>query len=204
MTTPSGPQTPNDDDGSCLTAITCQNCSEVLTAARSEHEAKADDGDCTTAVTCKHCTTVLTEAKSAHESGGDDGDCTTDIICKHCEQVAVAGNASHTPNADDGNCLTAITCSVCGKTTTEAKEHDFTGEWQKVAEGHYHICQNDGCTVEDTKVGHTGGEATCMHGKLCDICGFEYDATKATTNHASENYTYTDNGDGTHSFTCTV
>lgn len=41
-----------------------------------------------------------------------------------------------------------------------------------------------------------------MHGKLCEICGVEYDATKAPTNHASENYTYTDNGDGTHTMTC--
>ena len=48
---------------------------------------------------------------------------------------------------------------------------------------------------------HTGGEATCMHGKLCEFCGFEYDATKAPENHASENYPYTDNGDGTHTKT---
>ena len=48
---------------------------------------------------------------------------------------------------------------------------------------------------------HTGGEATCMHGKLCEFCGFEYDATKAPENHASENYPYTDNGDGTHNKT---
>ncbi|MBO5054433.1 MAG: hypothetical protein J6C44_09440, partial [Muribaculaceae bacterium] len=48
---------------------------------------------------------------------------------------------------------------------------------------------------------HTGGEATCMHGKLCEFCGFEYDATKAPENHASEIYPYTDNGDGTHTKT---
>ena len=48
---------------------------------------------------------------------------------------------------------------------------------------------------------HTGGEATCMHGKLCEFCGFEYDATKAPENHASKNYPYTDNGDGTHTKT---
>ncbi|MBE6926096.1 MAG: fimbrillin family protein, partial [Ruminococcaceae bacterium] len=74
----------------------------------------------------------------------------------------------HKPAEDDGDCTTAITCSVCGTITTPARDS------------------------------HTGGEATCTHGKLCDICGFEYDTTKAPDNHASENYTYTDNGDGTH------
>jgi len=47
---------------------------------------------------------------------------------------------------------------------------------------------------------HTGGKATCTHGKLCDICGVEY-GEKDTTNHASDTYTYIDNGDGTHTKT---
>ena len=45
---------------------------------------------------------------------------------------------------------------------------------------------------------HVGGTATCTHGKLCDVCGTEYDITLDTNNHASDVYTYTDNGDGTH------
>ena len=184
----------------CESARSCSVCG-ATDGEKLGHTPNADDGDCTTAVTCKHCTTVLTEAKSAHEASEDDGNCTTDIICKHCEQVTVAGNANHTPNADDNNCETPVVCSVCGKTTTEAREHDFTGEWQKVAQGHYHICKNDGCTVEDTKVGHTGGEATCLVGKLCGDCGYEYDTNTNSDNHASDVYNYKDNGDGTHTKT---
>ena len=107
---------------------------------------------------------VVTAARTAHEASEDDDDCTTDIICKHCEQIAVAGNASHTPGADDNNCKTPIVCSVCGKTTTEAKEHDFTGEWQKTEDEHWHICANNGCTVEDSRKAHIfdeNGECTC-------------------------------------------
>ena len=46
---------------------------------------------------------------------------------------------------------------------------------------------------------HTGGTATCTHGKLCEICRTEYDVTKNFENHASENNIYVDNADGTHS-----
>ena len=56
---------------------------------------------------------------------------------------------------------------------TEADEHDFSGEWQKADDGHYHICQNDGCTVEDTKVAHSG--STTCSGVYCDICNHKYD-----------------------------
>ena len=59
----------------------------------------------------------------------------------------------HTPNADDGDCTTAVTCSVCGVVTAEAKNE------------------------------HTGGTATCVSGKLCDVCGYEYSA-EAPENHA--------------------
>ena len=46
---------------------------------------------------------------------------------------------------------------------------------------------------------HTGGAATCTQGKLCDVCGVEYETEKDPENHASENNIYVDNADGTHS-----
>lgn len=49
---------------------------------------------------------------------------------------------------------------------------------------------------------HTGGEATCLHGKLCEICGTEYDTTLDSDNHVGGVYTYEDNDDGTHKKIC--
>ncbi|MBQ8818808.1 MAG: leucine-rich repeat domain-containing protein [Clostridia bacterium] len=51
--------------------------------------------------------------------------------------------------------------------------------------------------VKTDVVEYIGGEATCISGKICDICKTVYSEVDST-NHASENYTYTDNGDGTH------
>ena len=117
-----------------------------------------------------------------------------DTTCNICNEERAI---THTPNADDNDCTTAITCNICGTTTTEAQEHDFTGEWQKTEDGHYHICANDGCTVEDTKVEHNGGKATCTYGKLCEDCGYEYEG-KNPDNHVSDVYTYEINDNETH------
>ena len=121
------------------------------------------------------CTTAVTcsgcahimTAAKAHTPNEDDGDCTTDITCKDCGKVTTAGYKEHTPNADDGDCTTAIICQSCDIVTTEARSE------------------------------HTGGSATCTHGKLCEVCGYEYSA-KVSDNHESDVYAYTDNGDGTH------
>ena len=52
--------------------------------------------------------------------------------------------------------------------------HDFTGEWQKDKDGHWHICKNDGCNVTDTKSAHiSGGAATETEAETCTVCGYE-------------------------------
>ncbi len=44
-----------------------------------------------------------------------------------------------------------FTAFFCKAETAAAKEHDFSGEWQKDGEGHYRTCLNEGCTVSDEK-----------------------------------------------------
>ena len=44
---------------------------------------------------------------------------------------------------------------------------------------------------------HSGGTATCSSGKICETCGGEYGELNPD-NHASTEFTYTDNLDGTH------
>ena len=73
----------------------------------------------------------------------------------------------HIPEEDDGDCTTAVTCTVCGANVIEARE------------------------------AHSGGVATCLKGKVCEICELEY-APKDLTNHQDGSNSYTDNGDGTY------
>ena len=154
-------------EASCTVARSCKNCG-LSEEGFAAHIPMEDDGDCTTAITCKNCLEVLTEARNEHQDGEDDGDCTT-----------------------------PIKCVFCGKDTIDAFSHIFMGEWQKNEDGHYLVCQNDGCNARDKEGAHQGGDATCTKGKICTTCGEEYTDTDLT-NHTSNSFIYTDNKDGTH------
>lgn len=53
----------------------------------------------------------------------------------------------------------------------EPWEHDFTGEWQLDADGHWHICLNDGCNATDAKADHTyeNGKCACGDEKVIKV-----------------------------------
>ncbi len=69
---------------------------------------------------------------------------------------------------DDDDCMTAVLCQ-CGHELTAAQEaHDFSGQWQKDKNGHWHVCQNAGCEAEGTAAPHENGTD-----KVCDICGYD-------------------------------
>ena len=97
----------------------------------------------------------------------------------------------------DNDCDT--TCDVCGAERTIV--HDFTGEWQKDASGHWHVCETEGCTVTDTKAGHTSsGSATEDTPETCTVCGFIITPATGHINHTSSGeYGYDANG---HWFKC--
>lgn len=142
-------------------------------------------------------------------------------------------NGNHVANDDDDDCTTAVLCKYCDHVMTEAKgAHDFTGAYQKTESGHYHICQNEGCTVQDEHVEHSfGGYADNddgTHTAICEQCGYRNE--NSTTAHsltyttifesycssehntACENcdysiteeheFVYEDSGDGTHTPIC--
>ena len=135
----------------------------------------------------------------------------------------------HEANEDDGDCTTAVLCKHCNAVTTEAKTHDFTGECQSTEDGHYHICQNDGCIAESEVEAHTltyTNNDNGTHTESCEHCGYsatiahslkyvpvygEYDIS--STHTASCQYCdysvtaehtdgYVDYGDGTHGKAC--
>ena len=77
-------------------------------------------------------------------------------ICTHTEcQITDTKSPHQYSNACDSTC-------DCGYTRTTT--HNFTGVYQKDASGHWHICQNNGCNVTDTKLPHQYSyncDATC-------------------------------------------
>ncbi len=71
-------------------------------------------------------------------------------VCKTENCGATDEKQSH---VFDNTCDTDCACGY-----VRSVPHDFTGEWQKDASGHWHICLTDGCGVTDTKADHTFGE----------------------------------------------
>ncbi len=94
--------------------------------------------------------------------------------------------ADHTPiidSAEDATCTeTGKTegshCDVCNsvifeQTTIPALNHNFTGEYEKDADGHWHICIRDNCEETDTKADHTYNTTNCAEVATCTACGYE-------------------------------
>ena len=115
--------------------------------------------------------------------------------------VTVTVNNGHTAGDDDGDCSTPVYCIYHPDTVmVAAKSHNFSGEWNKDATNHWHICQNEGCTVTDTPIPHSGtDDGDCTTAVICE-CG--YTITAANVEHTyGEWQSY---GDGTHIRYCTV
>ena len=153
----------------------------------------------------------VTDTKQNHVSAGAATE-TDPEICSLCGwQIAPAlGHTTHTPEAEwqknethhwhectscdgqelnkaaheyDNNCDTD--CNVCGAPRTVA--HDFTGEWQKDASGHWHVCATNGCSVTDTKQNHeSAGAATETNPEVCSVCGWVINPALGHTTHTPE------------------
>ena len=115
--------------------------------------------------------------------------------------VTVTVNNGHTAGNDDGNCSTPVYCIYHPNTVVvKAKSHDFSGEWNKDKDGHWHICQNDGCTVPETKASHSGtDDGDCTTAVICE-CGYIITAAKSQHSYGA----WQSNGDDTHIRYCTV
>ena len=65
---------------------------------------------------------------------------------------------------------------------------------------HTPVCSVCNWTGEATE--HTGGTATCQNPAVCEACGVSYGDKDANIHTPTEGTIFTDNGDGTHSYTC--
>ena len=114
--------------------------------------------------------------------------------------MTVTVNDGHTLLADDDDCTTPVYCKFCNAEVVAAKSHNFTGNWLNDETDHWHICQNENCTVTDTKVAHSrDDDGNCLTAVVCE-CGYVITAGKPAHTFGE----WKSNGDGTHTRKCTV
>ena len=116
-------------------------------------------------------------------------------------EITVTINDGHTAGNDDGDCSTPVYCIYHPDTVVvAAKSHDFSGEWHNDGTGHWHVCQNDGCTVSEPKASHFGtDDGDCTTAVICE-CGYTITAANAEHSYGE----WQSKGDGTHTRYCTV
>ena len=123
---------------------------------------------CTAVIKCKYCDNVIDEAEGIISSKvTKEANCTEkgeitytaafpkdSVYVKQTEKVTVAA-LGHVEPEDDGDCTTAVICERCKAVIKDAKEHNWSDSWTKDASGHWHACQNDGCTKKKDEAAHT-------------------------------------------------
>ena len=174
-------------------AENASTCTAVIQCNRCNSEVAREVGQATSAIT-KEPTCTETGTRTYTAAFKDERFAT--------QKKDIDVNAlGHTPNEDDGDCTTAVTCVRCDYVFTAAKEHDWSTEWEKDASGHWHTCQNVGCTQVDKK-DHTPDRAAATEedDQVCEDCGYVI-AAKLGHLHAlhleavpAKNATCTENG----------
>ena len=90
--------------------------------------------------------------------------------CADCG--AIIEEAAHSGGA--ATCTEAKKCEVCGQTYGELNPSNHTdlSDWASDEADHWKTC-ND-CNTDIEKTSHTGGTATCIAKKKCEICSQSY------------------------------
>lgn len=152
----------------------CEYCEHTTHHAQHVLNTDAVDKNCNTPIMCNDCGYIMIAAKEhvfgdswAYDEDGHWHVCTND----DCEQTS-----KEIPHAasDDGNCTTALVCSDCGHTLIDAQaEHVWSSVWKSDATGHYHECENDGCTqrqYEDHV--EAADDNLCTTPIVCEVCNW--------------------------------
>ena len=115
--------------------------------------------------------------------------------------VAVTVNDGHTASEDDGDCTTPVKCIYHNDVIViPAKQHDFSGEWHKDENEHWHSCQNSGCTISEAKTAHSGNDDNDCTTPVACKCG--YVLTAARSEHTWGEWV--SDGNGKHTHKCTA
>ena len=115
--------------------------------------------------------------------------------------VAVTVNDGHTASEDDGDCTTPVKCIYHNDViVVPAKQHDFSGEWHKDENEHWHSCQNSGCTISEAKTAHSGNDDNdCTTPVACE-CGYVLTAARSEHTWGA----WVSDGNGKHTHKCTA
>ena len=180
---------------------TRENCDVIS----DDEDHKWDEGKITTEPTCEKegvktytcpvCNKTKTEPIPENGHTWDDWVKVDEI--NHMRTCKTDGThtetAYHTPIID---VEIEATCTETGKTegshcdicksviieqaTTSALNHDFTGNYEKDADGHWHICNRENCKETDTKAGHKYNTTNCAEVATCTDCNYEKPAGEHT------------------------
>lgn len=121
--------------------------------------------------------------------------------CTITEDSQKDGYAAH--SGGTATCTAKAVCTVCNHEYGDLAAHNFdTTTWgYKTASGHAHLCKTTGCSAHDNLAAHTpGAAATEDNPQTCTTCGYELAPILAHTHVWG---TWTSNGNGTHTRTCT-
>ena len=166
-----------DDAGNCTA------CTYVC----PHDELEADDGDCSTPVYCVKCKKVAFAAQEHNGTGNwlTDGTNHYKTCANTCEDgTPCTGRANEAAcSGGTGDCVNKPTCTVCGNLYVNDSLHDKEADkWTSDGTNHWHACKREGCNEHLDEAAHTGGTATCLKGKECEVCGKEY-TEKDANNH---------------------
>ena len=179
----------------CTTAQKCTVCNAIITNATEHTPGPA--ATCITDQICTKCKVVI-QARTGHDYSDTPTSYNKNVNghtpiykCTNCTSTKSDPQEAHTVNSytDNGNGTHSGTCTVCNYTVTKAHE-DSSGTCT--------VCgATSGTTCEHTWV--TKSNST-DHWEECSECNITKTGSVENHNVAA----YRDNGDNTHSGTCTV
>ena len=179
----------------CTTAQKCTVCNAIITNATGHTKGPA--ATCITDQICTKCKVVI-QARTGHDYSDTPTSYNKNVNghtpiykCTNCTSTKSDPQEAHTVNSytDNGNGTHSGTCTICNYTVTKAHE-DSSGTCTACG-------ATSGTTCEHTWV--TKSNST-DHWEECSLCNITKTGSVENHNIAA----YRDNGDNTHSGTCTV
>ncbi len=184
-------------EATCTEKAVCEKCNTAYGETNGANHATeavtyTSNGDNTH--TAKH--TCCGAEEAGENCVGGTATCTEKAVCEKCAE-AYGDYKPH--EGGTATCTDKAVCSVCNNEYGEkdAANHVSDDVTYTSNGDNTHTVKHSCCNAEDAPVACSGGEATCTEKAVCEKCNTAYGETNGA-NHASEDVTYTSNGNNTH------